>query len=72
MKKGIDRSFLHYGVHEDDMAIIEQACIDNDIDAEWLKENILKPYQEERSSQSVDNDKKVAKILKKALKGIES
>lgn len=70
MKKGIDRSFLHYGVRQDDMAIIEQACLDNDINAEWLKESILKPYQEERSNQSVENDKKVAKILKKALKEI--
>lgn len=70
MKKGIDRSFLHYGVRQEDMSIIEQACIDNDINAEWLKESVLKPYHEERTNQDADDEKKLAKILKKALKEI--
>ena len=38
MSKGIDSVFLHYGVRRDDMALIEQACRDNDIQPEWLKE----------------------------------
>lgn len=70
MTKGIDSVFLHYGVRKGDMEIIEQSCQDNDIDAEWLKECVLKPYNDERNSQdalTVD-DKKVTKILKKAIK----
>lgn len=70
MAKGIDRVFLHYGVRKEDMEIIEQSCRDNDIDTEWLKENILKPYNEERNNQNVVEEKKLAKILKKALKNI--
>ena len=31
MKKGIDRTFLHYGVRGEDMALIEQTCQDSDI-----------------------------------------
>ena len=72
MAKGIDRVFLHYGVRQDDMQLIEQQCFQNDIDAEWLKEYILKPYNEERNNQGVltVDDKKLTKILKKALKNI--
>ena len=54
------------------MQLIEQQCFENDIDAEWLKEYVLKPYNEERNNQGVltVDDKKLAKILKKALKNI--
>lgn len=41
MKKGLDRCFLHYGIKQEDMDIIEQACIDDGIDAEWMKEYVL-------------------------------
>lgn len=72
MAKGIDGVFLHYGVRQDDMQLIEQSCFENGIDAEWLKEYILKPYNEERNNQGVltVDDKKLTKILKKALKNI--
>lgn len=68
MKKGIDATFLHYGTKQDDMQLIVQACTDSDIDPEWLKECILKPYNEERNN-FVD-EKKLKSILKKALKAI--
>jgi hypothetical protein len=69
-RKGIDSTFLHYGVRTEDMALIEQSCQDADINAEWLKESILKPYNEERNNQNVVEEKKLVKILKKALKNI--
>ena len=72
MAKGIDRVFLHYGVKQDDMTIIEQVCQDNDIDIEWMREYILKPYNEERNSQNIVDSKKLTKIIKKALKNIPS
>ena len=70
MKKGLDRCFLHYGIKQEDMNIIEQACVDNDIDAEWMKENILKPYQDEKNNQNFVEEKKLTKIMKQALKHI--
>lgn len=70
MRKGIDSTFLHYGVRNGDMALIEQACQDSDIDTEWLKEQILKPYNEERNNQNFVEEKKLTKILKKALKNV--
>ena len=41
MRKGIDSTFLHYGVRTEDMEIVEQACHDNDIDAIITKSFIL-------------------------------
>lgn len=70
MKKGLDRCFLHYGIKQEDMNIIERACVDNDIDAEWVKENILKPYQDEKNNQNFVEEKKLTKIMKQALKHI--
>lgn len=70
MRKGIESTFLHYGVRREDMALIEQACQDCGIDTEWLKEQILKPYNEERNNQNFVEEKKLTKILKKALKNV--
>lgn len=70
MRKGIDSTFLHFGVRKEDMTLIEQSCQEADIDAEWLKEYILKPYNEERNNQNVVEEKKLAKIVKKALKNL--
>ncbi|HRM56698.1 MAG TPA: hypothetical protein PLP97_05540 [Prevotella sp.] len=73
MKKGLDRTFLNYGIREDDMMLIESACQSEGIDADWLKDCILKPFQDERNNQNEANldEKKVARILKKALKEIK-
>ena len=67
MRKGIDSTFLHYGVRNEDMSLIEQACQDSDINTEWLKEQILKPYNEERNNQNFVEEKKLTKILKKGI-----
>ena len=73
MKKGLYRTFLNYGIREDDMMLIESACQSEGIDADWLKDCILKPFQDERNNQNEANldEKKVARILKKALKEIK-
>ena len=73
MKKCLDRTFLNYGIREDDMMLIESACQSEGIDADWLKDCILKPFQDERNNQNEANldEKKVARILKKALKEIK-
>ena len=69
MKKSIDRCFLHYGIRQEDMSIIEQVSQQADVDAEWLKENILKPYNEARNEENID-DKRLRKLLNSALKKI--
>lgn len=70
MKKGLDRCFLHYGIRQEDMEIIEDAARNADIDSDWMKEYILKPYNEARNEDAID-DKKLRKILNKALKEVQ-
>ncbi len=83
MKKGLDRTFLHYGIRQEDMEIIEDAARGAEIDPDWLKEYILKPYNEARNDGNVDRDrmgangfsvdeKKLRKILNKALKEVKA
>ena len=69
MKKSIDRCFLHYGIRQEDMSIIEQVSQQADVDAEWLKENILEPYNEARNDENID-DKRLRKLLNSAIKKI--
>lgn len=70
MPRGIDRCFLQYGIRQEDMNVIESACNSADIDFEWLKENVLKPFNEERNSEKAD-EKKVKTIIKTALKRVQ-
>ena len=55
------------------MQLIESACQSEGIDADWMKDCILKPFHDERNNQNEPNleDKKVTRILKKALKEIK-
>lgn len=71
MKKGLDRCFLHYGIRQEDMEIIEDAARNADIDPDWMKEYILKPYNEARNEEAID-EKKLRKILNKALKEVKA
>lgn len=69
MKKSLDRTFLNYGIRQEDMQLIESACQSEGIDAEWLKDYILKPFHEERNNQNESSleEKKVTKILSRRL-----
>lgn len=67
MAQGIDRCFLHYGIRQEDMNVIEQACQSAEIDAEWLKEYVLQPYNEDRNNETID-EKKLKAIINKAIK----
>ena len=72
IRKGLDGCFLQYGIRQEDMKIVERVCEQDDIDAEWLKENILKAYQSKKNDKvpmSALNE--VIKLLKQALKKIK-
>ena len=44
MAKGLDNKFLHYGIRKEDLSMIEAICDAEQIDFEWLSEEILKAY----------------------------
>lgn len=72
IQKGLDGCFLQYGIRQEDMKIVERVCEQDDIDAEWVKENILKAYQTKKNDKVPMNDpNEVVKLLKQALKKIK-
>ena len=66
-KKGLDTTFIHYGIRREDMQIIEQLCEENQIDFSWLQENILKEFHSLRISNEEIEQKTIEKIIEKAL-----
>ncbi len=38
-KKGLDNSFLHYGIRWEDMSLIESLFTQHQLDFDWMKEN---------------------------------
>lgn len=49
MKKGIDSTFVHYGIRREDLDTIEQICTRHEVDFDWLKEELLRPYHTRRA-----------------------
>ena len=72
MKKTIDSTFLHYGIRTSDMDIIEDLCTSTDfqLSPDWVKDEILKSYNEGGNDQGVVEDRTIRQIIKNALKKI--
>jgi len=73
MKKGIDKTFMDYGIRNEDLNVVVGACEMEGIDSEWLKECILKPYNMEKSKSEYPElrEKDAEKIVKKAIEQIK-
>lgn len=68
---GIDRSFIHYGIRTQDLDLIRQLAEANEIDTDWLTEEILKAFHEQKVSNVDLDDNAVEKIINKALNKIK-
>ena len=70
--KGIDSTFLHYGIRTSDMDIIQELCTSPDfqLNPDWVKDEILKLYNEGGNDQGVVEEKTIRQIIKNALKKI--
>ena len=71
-RKGIDSTFLHYGIRTSDMDIIQELCTSPDfqLNPDWVKDEILKLYNEGGNDQGVVEEKTSRQIIKNALKKI--
>jgi hypothetical protein len=69
--KGLDSTFIHYGIRKEDMAIIENLCVEHQLDFDWLQENILKEYHNLKINNEDIDSKKIEKIIEKALNKIQ-
>jgi len=71
MSKGLDNSFIHYGIRKQDMNIIAELCQKHEIDFDWLQEEILKPFHEKKVSPEEFKAEDVEKLISKALQKIK-
>lgn len=68
--KGLDATFVHYGVRKEDMALIEALCQQHELDFEWVKEELLRSYHERRIKNQDIEGKGLEKLIDKALQKI--
>lgn len=71
MTKGLDRKFLHYGIRKDDLSMIENICDTEDIDFEWLSEEILKVYHAKKVEKIELDDATAEDIIRAAIQKIK-
>lgn len=71
MKKGLDISFVHYGIRKEDMGLIETLCTNHQIDFDWLKEEVLKEFHDKKINKQDIEDKTIERLIDKALQKIK-
>jgi hypothetical protein len=71
MSRGLDSSFLHYGVRKQDLAVIAELCKKHDLDEDWVINELIKAYHEQKVNSIEVEDKAVEKIISKALTKIK-
>jgi hypothetical protein len=70
-KKGLDTTFVHYGIRKNDMDLIDTLCREHQLDFDWVKEEILKEFHEKKIRNQDVDDKTIEKILDKGLSKIK-
>ena len=68
--KGLDRSFLHYGIREDDLKVIRELCAKHSVPEEWLVEEVLKKYHEAKVRDIELKGEAVERVIEMALEKI--
>ena len=71
MAKGLDNKFLHYGIRKEDLSMIEAICDAEQIDFEWLSEEILKAYHAKKVDVIEINDAATEEIIRAAIQKIK-
>jgi hypothetical protein len=66
-KKGLDITFVHYGIRKEDISLIEALCIEHKLEFDWIKEDILKEFHERKIRNQDMDEKSIEKIIEKAL-----
>jgi len=70
-KKGLDTTFLHYGIRKEDMQIIETLCIEHHLEFDWVREELLKEFHEKKVGNQEITDKLLERLIDKALQKIK-
>jgi len=70
MAKGLDGSFLNYGIRKEDLEVIRALAQKHQLMDDWLIEEVLKQYHIEKTQKLDVEDASVEKVIEKALKKI--
>lgn len=70
-KKGLDTTFLHYGIRKEDINLIETLSTNHNLDFDWVKEDLLKEFHERKIRNQEIDEKAIEKIIDKALQKIK-
>jgi len=70
-KKGLDTTFLHYGIRKEDMGLIEALCTDHQLEFDWIRDDLLKEYHEKKIRNQDIDEKSLEKVIDKALSKIK-
>lgn len=66
-RKGLDTTFVHYGIRKEDMDLISVLCTEHQLEFEWVKEELLKEFHERKIRNQDVDEKALEKIIEKAL-----
>jgi hypothetical protein len=70
-KKGLDSTFLHFGIRKEDIQLIETLCEKHELDFDWVKDFLIKEFHEKKIRNQEIDDKTVSQIIDKALQKIK-
>jgi hypothetical protein len=70
-QKGLDITFVHYGISKEDMDLITTLCTEHKLEADWIKGDILKEFHERKIKNMEMDDKSIEKVIEKALQKIK-
>jgi len=71
MTKGLDAAFVHYGIRQADLNILEALAQKHQLDFEWVQEELLKKFHEQRTRDMVMDESALVKLIEKALQKLE-
>lgn len=69
--KGLDSTFLHFGIRKEDIQLIESLCEKHQLDFDWVKDYLIKEFHEKKIRNQDIDDKTVIQIIDKALQKIK-
>ena len=71
MTKGLDASFVHYGIRQSDLNLLEALAQKHQLDFDWIQEEILKKYHEQKARDQEMDEAALVRLLERALQKLE-
>jgi hypothetical protein len=71
MTKGLDSSFLHYGIRKEDMELIRVLCDKHEIDYDWMSQEVLRKYHEKKVDSIEITDKDTESVIRSSIQQIK-